>query len=200
MIRTSTVVYLILLLVLVGAYWYLRDRGQPADIELTVEPSPEITYLFSAEDGTPSSIRIDSKDGTSVEVARDAGNAWAMTEPREGEADQGAAEAAASQVTTMRIVDTLPDVDPGIVGLDTPQYILTLKFASGVERSVDVGVITPTESGYYVRDPAGQVVIVSRSAVDALLGLLENPPYAQTATSAPANATPEAAVSATAAP
>src|SRR5574339_411739 len=145
MIRTSTVVYVILLLVLVGAYLYLRGRGQPADIELTVEPSPEITYLFSADDGPPSSIRIESKDAQAVEVARDAENAWTVIEPREAEANQGAAEAAASQVTAMPIVDTVPDVDAGILGLDTPQYVLTLKFASGVERSVDVGVITPTE-------------------------------------------------------
>ena len=184
MIRRSTVVYVFLLLVLVGTYYYLNNRAQPAaDIELTLEPDSDIpqAYLFSAEEGTPASIRIESKSGETVEVTRDAENAWALTQPLEARAEQGAAEAAASQVTTMRILDTVPDVDPKIVGLDVPEYVLTIKFTSGGERTVDVGVITPTESGYYVRD-ADTVVIVSRSAIDALLGLLTSPPYLETPT------------------
>ena len=187
MIRRSTVVYVFLLLVLVGTYYYLNNRAQPAaDIELTLEPDSGIpqAYLFSAEEGTPASIRIESKSGETVEVARDAENAWALTQPIEARAEQGAAEAAASQVTTMRILDTVPDVDPKIVGLDVPEYVLTIKFTSGGERTVDVGVITPTDSGYYVRD-ADKIVIVSRSAIDALLGLLTSPPYLETLTPAP---------------
>jgi uncharacterized protein DUF4340 len=180
MIRPSTVVYIILLLVLVGAYFYLRNREQPAEIELTLEPSAEVLYLFSAEEGTPTSIRIKSKSGETVEVARDAENVWALTQPVEAQADQAAAEAAASQVSAMRILDTVPDVDPKVVGLEIPEYVLTIKFTSGGERTVDIGVITPTESGYYVRNAAGQVVIVSRDAIDPLFGLLDNPPYAAT--------------------
>jgi hypothetical protein len=185
MIRTSTVVYIVLLLGLIGAYLYLKNRAQPVDIELTAEPSLEATqaYLFTAEEGTPSSIRVESRAGQVVELARDAENAWALTEPIGAKADQGAAEAAASQVTTLRIVDTIPKaVDLKIIGLDSPEYKLTIRFTSGVERNVDIGVVTPTESGYYVRERDGKVIIVSRSAIDALLGLLENPPYLETPT------------------
>lgn len=188
MIRPSTVVYIVLLLALVGAYLYLRNREQPADIEVTVEPGSEVSqaYLFPAEEGTSTSIRIESRTGEAVEVARGADNAWTLIEPIEAKADQAAAEAAASQITTMRILDTVPDVDPKIVGLENPEYVLTLKFTGGGERTVDVGVITPTQSGYYVRDSAGEVVIVSRDAIDPLIGLLDNPPYLETPTAAPA--------------
>ena len=189
MISRSTVVYIFLLLVLIGAYYYLNNREQPAEIEVTVEPSSEASYLFTAEEGTPTSIRIESKSGETVEVARGADNAWALTQPVEAKADQGSAEAAASQITTMPILDTVPDVDPGIIGLEDPEFLLTVEFTNGGERTVDVGVITPTESGYYVRD-ADKIVIVSRSAIDALLGLLTNPPYLETPT--PSLATPEA--------
>lgn len=188
MIRGSTVVYIVLLLVLVGAYVYLNNREQPAEIELTLEPGSEVSpeaYLFTAEEGTPTSIRIESKTGETVEVARGEDGAWTLNEPDEARADQASAEAAASQVTTMRVVDTVPDVDPEIVGLQDPEYVLTVKFTGGGERTVDVGVITPTESGYYVRNHAGEIVIVSRSSIDALLGLLTNPPYLETPTLAP---------------
>jgi hypothetical protein len=146
-------------------------------------------YLFTAEEGTPTSIRIEAKSGETVEVARGADNAWVLTQPLEAKADQGAAEAAATQVTTMRILDTVPGIDPGIIGLENPEYVLTLEFTGGGERTVDVGVITPTESGYYVQD-ADRTVVVSRSAIDSLLGLLTNPPYLETLTPAPV--TPEA--------
>ena len=187
MIRRSTVVYIVLLLALAGTYYYLNHRAKPADIEVTAEPSADIQqgYLFTPADGTPSSIRIESKAGQTVEIARGADNAWTLTQPIEAKADQGEAEAAASQIATMSILDTVPEIDPTIVGLETPEYILTVKFTNGVERTVDIGVITPTESGYYVRNAAGKVIIISRSAIDSLLGLLDNPPYLETLTPSP---------------
>jgi len=183
--RRPTVIYLLLFLVLVGAYYYLNNREQPADIALTVEPTSEVSYLFTAEDGVPTSIRIESKAGDIVEVARNVENAWALKLPIEAAAEQASAEAAASQVTTMQILDRLPDIDPEIVGLTDPEYILVIKFTSGVERNVKIGVITPTESGYYVQNTDDETVIVSKSSVDALLGLLNNPPYLETPTPSP---------------
>lgn len=190
MIRRSTVVYIILLLVLAGVYYYLNNRQPAAGAELTAEPDSEVSYLFTADEGTPTGIRIVSKTGESVEVARGADNAWAVIQPVEGAADQGAAEAAASQVTTMRILDTVPDVEPGIIGLENPEYVLTIEFSGG-KRTVDVGVITPTESGYYVRD-GEKVLIVSKSAIDSLLSLLTNPPYLETSTPPPQSSIPPA--------
>jgi hypothetical protein len=60
-----------------------------------------------------------------------------------------------------------------------------VKFTNGGERSVDIGVITPTESGYYVRSTDGKIVIVSKSAIDSLLGMLIAPPYLETLTPGP---------------
>jgi hypothetical protein len=185
--RRSTVVYLVLLLVLAGVYYYLNNREQPADITVTLEPESQVSYLFTAEDGLPTSIRIEAKNGETVEVARDADGAWALILPIEATADQAAAEAAASQVTTLRILDRVPDVDPEIVGLSEPEYTLIIRFTSGVERKAEIGVITPTESGYYVRNADGEIVIVSKSSLDSLLGLLTNPPYLET----PLPSTPE---------
>jgi hypothetical protein len=185
--RRSTVVYLILLLGLAGVYYYLNNREQPADITVTLEPESQVSYLFAAEDGLPASIHIEAKTGATVEVARGADEAWTLILPVKAKADQAAAEAAASQVTTLQILDSVPDVDPEIVGLSLPDYTLTIRFTSGVERKAEIGVITPTESGYYVRNADGGIVIVSKSSLDSLLGLLTNPPYLET----PLPSTPE---------
>lgn len=186
--RRSTVVYLLLLLVMAGVYYYLNNREQPADITVTLEPESQVSYLFTADDGLPTSIRIEAKTGETVEVARGADEAWALILPVEAKADQAAAEAAASQVTTLRILDNVPDIDPEIVGLSVPEYTLIIRFTGGVERKAEIGVITPTESGYYVRNADGEIVIVTKSSMDSLLGLLTNPPYLET----PLPSTPEA--------
>jgi len=178
--RRSTVVSLVLLLVLAGVYYYLNNREQPADITVTLEPESQVSYLFPAEDGLPTSIRIEAKNGDTVEVARGADGAWALILPTEAKADQAAAEAAASQVASFRVLDSVPDVDPEIVGLGSPEYTLVILFTSGVERKAEIGVITPTESGYYVRSADGEIVIISKSSWDSLLGLLTNPPYLET--------------------
>lgn len=178
--RRSTIVFLLLLVVMAGLYYYLNNREQPADITVTLEPEAQTSYLFTAEDGLPTSIRIEARTGEEVEVARGEDDAWALIAPVEAAADQAAAEAAASQVTTLRILDTIPDIDPEIVGLADPAYILTIQFTSDVERTAEIGVITPTESGYYVRNEAGEIVIVSKSSLDSLLRLLTSPPYLET--------------------
>jgi hypothetical protein len=197
MIRRSTVVYIVLLLALAGAYYYLNNRTKSADIEVTAEATGVAqAYLFTAADGTPTSIRIKSKTGDTVEVARGADNAWAVIQPIKAKADQAAVEAAATQITTISILDTVPDIDPKIVGLETPEGVLTVKFTNGGERSVDIGVITPTESGYYVRNTDGKIVIVSKSAIDSLLGMLIAPPYLETLTPPPVSQTPEGSPSA----
>jgi hypothetical protein len=179
--RRSTVVFLLLFIVMAGAYYFINNREEPAEIEMTFEAEDVVTYLFSADEGVPSGIRIESKDGAIVELARGADNAWVLKQPIEAAANQGSAEAAASQVTTMRILDTLPDVDLDVVGLSDPEYELTVTFESG-KRNVSIGVITPTGNGYYVLDPDGNVVIVAVSAVDGLINLLEYPPYLETPT------------------
>ena len=191
MIRRSTVVYIVILIALVGAYFYLKNRNQPeADILVTVEPSEEVSYLFTEDNGIPTSIHIEAKTGEIVELARDAENAWTLTLPFEAKAEQGSSEAAASQVTTMRVLDTIPEIDLEVVGLKNPVYTITIEFTGGKERTINIGVITPSENGYYVQDGSNKdVVIVSRSAVDALLGLLTSPPYLETPTPSPIPAT-----------
>jgi hypothetical protein len=114
-------------------------------------------------------------------VARNEDNAWVLILPEEAAADQGSVEAAAGQVATMRILDHLTNSTPSdVVGLDEPQHVITLTFPGDVERKIEVGVITPTGNGYYVRGENGDVVIISSYAVDSLLGLLATPPYAPT--------------------
>ncbi len=189
MIRRSTVVYILILVILVGAYFYIKNRSQSkANIELTLTPeatSEPVNYLFTSDEGVPSSIQIQSKAGETVELAHDASGAWVVQQPVAAKADQGSAEAAATQVETMRILSKVSNLDPSVAGLKTPEYTLTVKVPK-VERTVNIGVVTPSENGYFVQDASGgDIQIVSKSAVDALVTMLTMPPYLETLTPSP---------------
>lgn len=183
--RRSTGIYLVILVLLAGLYYYLNNRPAETEAEIDITPAPAVEYLFTAEAGLPSGIRIESNEGNVVEVKRNESNAWVMVQPTEDEADQGSVEAAASQVSTLRVIDRIPGLSPESVGLTDPAYTFTLQFTGGVERTLDIGVLTPTEAGYYASTGEGDVIIISNYAIDALLGLLNNPPYAPTATPPP---------------
>lgn len=207
--RRSTVVFLLLFVIVAGVYYFLNNRKtvEPVDVALTVEPTTEVSFLFDATDGVPTSIKVESKTGAVVEVARNADNAWALVQPFEAAADQGLAEAAASQVTSMRVQGKIQNIDLDVLGLKSPEYFLTIEFTSGKQRKADVGVITPSEAGYYVRTAQGEIVIINKDSMDALLGLLTTPPYVETPTPSPTatetslpSSTPEVVTTETATP
>lgn len=183
--RRSAVIYILLLAVLAGLYYYLNHRPQEASDATPTSTSPPIEYLFSVDDGLPARINIESRDGGVVEVGHNAENAWVLTMPTEAPADQGTVEAAVSQISTIRVLDHVPSLSKETVGLDDPGFTLTIQFSGGVERIIEVGVLTPTEHGYYVSRGDGDILIVGNAPLDTLLGLLTDPPYMATETPPP---------------
>ena len=134
-----------------------------------------------------------------MQLARNAEGAWALNQPLEAAVEQGSSEAIASQVLTMRILEKIDEIDLDLVGLRDPAYILTVEFSNGTERSAHIGVVTPSESGYYVQDSSeGNVLIISKSSVDTLLGLLNTPPYLETPTPSSATFNTDSATATTA--
>ena len=196
--RSSSIIYIILLAILAGLYYFLNNRPETVDNETPT--SAVVEYLFNSEDGLPTRIHIEAQDGETVEVARDAENAWVFLQPVEAPADQGSVEAAAGQVTTLRVIDRVPNIDPGTVGLDNPYYTITIQFTNNMERIINVGVLTPTETGYYVSRGDGEILIVNNSALDALIGLLTDPPYLATETPDPSSLEVDSSLQATATP
>lgn len=184
--RRSTIVYLVLFAIVLAAAYYFNNRAETSGADVTPEPTTApIEYLFTSADGLPTRIRIESKAGEVVEVARNEENAWAVILPEETAADQGSVEAAAGQVATIRILERVPNLAPADAGLDDPEYTMTFGFTSGVERRLEIGVLTPTERGYYVRGEGDEILIVSTVSLDSLLGFLTDPPYAPTETPPP---------------
>jgi hypothetical protein len=191
MIRRGTWIAIAVLLALVGLSYFLRDRQSKTAEAAT--PTQGLSPLFDAILGEPSRIRIESAAGQATELARNADGAWVLDAPEEVEADQAAAQAAATQIGALRILSTV-DLAPEIIGLDAPAYTLILSFNDGSAHSLRIGSITPITDGYYAQLDDGPYLVVDKYGLDELIGLLGAPPYQTTPT---AEVAPTAVPSAT---
>ena len=198
MIRRNTWLLLVILAALVGFSFYLRDSKAKQAAAAT--PTSGSATLFNASEGSPTGIKIEDATGRSVEVARDQTGTWVLKSPTATAANQGAAEAAATQVTALRILAHI-QLGLDIVGLDKPSDTLTIVFGSGKTHKLLVGSVTAIQDGYYAQLDGGPIQVVDKGGLDALLGLLTQPPYLATLTpvasptASPEPATPTAAAS-----
>ena len=183
--RRSTIIYFLLLVTLAGLFYFLNNRESEANVEAPAFTQEAVEYLFDSADGFPTSIRIESKTGQVVEMARNAESAWVLTLPTEASADQGTIESAAGQLATIRVLDRIAGLSKDAVGLAEPEYTLIVQFSGGMERIIDIGVLTPTEIGYYVNRGEDDILIVSNAGMDVLIGFLTNPPYLATEAPSP---------------
>jgi hypothetical protein len=178
--QAGTWITVLLLAALIGLAYYLNtEKGKTGAEDAT--PTLETSFIFTAADGVVSSIEVKPAEGETVKIARNAENAWAVILPIEAEADQGMAEAAATQLTALPISSQIEDgKSPDIFGLDNPAYVITVEFKDGKKRTLEVGDVTPTNSGYYVRVDKAKMMITDLSGIDALLQLGFFPPYLNT--------------------
>lgn len=178
--QAGTWISILMLAALVGLAFYL-DREKDSTATEDTTPTVEKSFIFTAADGLISSIEIKPSEGEAVKVERNAENIWAMILPAEAEADQGAVEAAATQLTALPISSQIEaGKSPEIFGLDSPDYVITVGFKDGKTRTLEVGDATPTQKGYYVRVDKDRLLITDISGIDALLQLAFFPPYLNT--------------------
>ncbi len=181
MIRRNTWILIVLLAAVIGFAIYFNNRKAKQAAEATPTAAP-LSLLSSAE-GTPNDIKIEQPaSGKSVEVARTSSGTWVLKAPEAVPADQAQAEAAATQVGALKIL--LGDISLGldVVGLDKPTDIITVVLSGGKTHVLNVGSVNPLGTGYYVQVDGGKAQLVDKTGLDALLTMLDNPPYAETPT------------------
>ena len=184
--KRPTWIVLVIFLALVGLILYLNQKEPaPTEADATATIAP-VEFLFSDNDGLPTSIDIQGKTSEQQTVlARNEAGVWVLTKPIASEADQASAEEAASQVTSLRIESRL-EVAPEAAGLIQPAYTLAVETTSGTKKTVRIGDLSPTGIGYYATvDGSAETLIIGRTGLDALITLLESPPISVPATNTP---------------
>ena len=191
MIKRSTWIVLAILAIIVALFIYLNER--PVSQSEATPTATNIGYLVTRGDRTVSNIEISDLNGNVVRIGRDGSGTWQMELPVSGEADQALAEATDTQLFALRILSTLEGTQTpyNMVGLDSPAFQITVRFTDGLNQVILVGSQTPTGSGYYVLFER-KIYVISKYGMDALINILESPPYAptETPTPGPASETP----------
>lgn len=175
MIRRSTWILVGVFILTLAVAYYLQRSERLAETQAT--PTPGIAYLFDGLAGEIQNLRISAASGENLEVEGGPEGDWRLVEPAGGQADVARIDSAVSQVQNLRIVSEMenpPPVDQ--VNLDPPAYRLSVTTADGQEYVAFIGDVTTIQSGYYAHRDGGPVVVVSKPAVDSLIGLLETPP------------------------
>jgi hypothetical protein len=193
MIKRSTLILLVILALVVGAYFLIKN--QPAKGKTLTPTATGSSFLITQAQGVLQSLSISDNKGNKFQMQRDLSKSWVITAPSSGVADQGLASAAETQVGALSILTQLqtpPDLS--VVGLAGPAYTMQLGFVNGSSHKIDVGIISPTGSGYYVRFDGGKIYVIEKSGIDAILNLLTSPPFPATATPVP---TPETTITPT---
>ena len=184
MVKRSTWILLVILALVVGAYFLIESR--PSKVIALTPTATGGSFLIPQVEGVLQSLHIIDNKGNNFQMQRDLSKSWVITAPTSGAADQGLAGAAETQVGSLSIVNTLntpPDLNA--VGLTIPAYTIDLVFVNGTSHKIEVGNLTPTSSGYYIRFDGKKIYVIEQSGIDSLLNLLKTPPFPATATPVP---------------
>ncbi len=183
--RVGTWVTIVLLAIVVGAAVYMNRQAETAATETLTPEATEQAFVFDTG-SVLNAIKVSPADGAAVELKRNGENAWALIQPEKTEADQGLAEAAASQVTALGVIAEISEVtNLSDYGLADPAYIINFGFEGGTSNVLKVGDLTPSQNGYYVQLDDKAVYVVGRDGIDALINLTFAPPYLNTPTPSP---------------
>jgi len=193
MIKRSTWILLAVLVLVIGAYFYLKAHPLQSSTSTPTPTTTESSFLIIKEDDTLTKVVITDAQGNSLQMGRDATGNWAIMvgqsptimQPELAAADQSQAEAAENQLFALKVVTTLEtSPSPDVIGLNPPAYTISLEFSGNRQQVLEVGALTPTSSGYYVQLD-DKVYVVSQYSMDAVVKLLQNPPYQATPTPVP---------------
>lgn len=192
--RRITVGVVVILLLFGGYIWYTFLRAD-APPQSPVTPQPTAILFMQVEQDKIQSIEVhDTKNNVVTQVTRN-GDAWNMTQPKQGSADADRISALLLQLahtTATRKLDSPGDLTQ--FGLNPPLYEAKLAYQDGSTVTVDVGIKNTDGSAYYtIKNGDGAVYLVATTVGDDVVQFVTTPPYTPTPTATPAATdTPEA--------
>ncbi len=156
---------------------------------IILEKNPELVKSSQAPTSSPTSPGMmlegwQSNDITWIEILDGQGNRLRILQTTEGKwvidsesgdsVDAGVVEEIRSQIAATRTTAYLdPGYDLEAIGLNHPAYTLTVRNIQGRESVIQIGQMTPTQTGYYVKVDNFAPIVVSKYAIDNIVDKLQ---------------------------
>ena len=186
MLRRNTLILFILFLLALSAYVLLNRQQEQAAALIT--PTAATQPLWDIDASTITGIQVEDAGGRQVRLEQMSG-AWVLIDPTAAATDTARAASLATQLgsLTMRsLLDKPPAASA--MGLEPPAYTIRLMLGDGSRLTAEVGMETPTKSGYYVRMTDNRhtdnvlVAVVNTYNVESIVDVLDSPPIYLTPT------------------
>jgi hypothetical protein len=172
MIRRSTLVVFVLFVIALAALIVLqRAPNSPLKPATTPLPTALPNMILGWKSADVSVFTAKSADGKEKSLTRNSDGSWAYgaLTIEGGEVEQLLSELLATHIIAQMPVDlSLKDML-----LETPAQVITLQSSDGRSLKIQIGSITPTQSGYYIRIDNNQAVVVNKGSLDTVLQLLD---------------------------
>lgn len=177
MIKRNTWILLAVFAALVGVAWFLQRSNLNSKSQAT--PTAEPQLLFNLDANALSSLKIEDTQGKTVELNQNQDGQWKLVTPPGNVADSAQVGSTIRQFASLPVLNQLdPPPPPDATGLITPTYTITLSTTDGQQHVAKVGAVTTTGTSYYIQINTNSVDVVSKSIVDGVLDLFNNPPLA----------------------
>jgi Domain of unknown function (DUF4340) len=152
--RLRNTIIVLVLLVVVGGYALVILLGSRP------EPTPSL-FKVSARDITHIDLRYPKNE---VELARNPNHTWTILKPLKVDADQGAVDSLTQAIASAQLNKTIEEKPAGLApfGLANPDLVVTIATdKGGALASLDVGKLSPTATGTYVKFANAPTVLMT---------------------------------------
>lgn len=157
----NAIILVVVVGLLTGAYFYLSKRNAGnTDAAGESTQDKEITVVKVNQDDIKS-VEFNNQNGD-FKILRKDKDTWAMEPEMEFAVNKEAAASAAFDLAVIvanKIIEENP-ADLSKYGLDNPTTKVKLGMADGTTKEIDVGALTPTQEGVYVKNKDEKKVYV----------------------------------------
>ena len=172
--RTTWIVVAFFMIILTVAILFQRNQ-KSIEAQTTPTQNPEI--LINHEANEIIFLSVENSTGEKVALELDQDGIWIFIEPESVEVDTPALNTVINQIGTLREVTKISTVTrKEDFGLDQPSFKIQIRFVDGNDFNLNIGKITPTESGYYIDTGQQEIFVVNKLGIDAITDLIHNPP------------------------
>ena len=187
MVRRNTLILVGVFVALVLVLVFLqRSAGEETPDLADFPTSAPIVTLFDFGSQTVVGLRVRNLDGNEVALQLE-DEQWRLESAAAEETDSQRVANAVAQIASMRVLNDAPiQASLATIGLEFPRYDVFLTLSDAGLHEIAVGQASVTNTGYYVIVDGGAPQLVTKSTLDQLIGLLNDPPLLPTPMPEPA--------------
>lgn len=174
MVRRPTLIVLGVFVVVLAVAVFLTKTPTGMGILQTETPTPTVLPKLLSGWPVEQSAKIDvhNSQGASFQLQRETGAGWAFV-GQQRPVDPGKVERLLVSLAALETIDRLnPSTPLEAAGLQPPAFTLTLTSSAGDLKTIQIGNVSPTGNGRYLRVDQGDIVLVRKTSIDEVTGLL----------------------------